>query len=256
MKTRLRVAESIHFDHAAHFSPIFGGKSGRVDTHRVDIVGADLRAETGRAIVGQRNAVNHELGLILRAPRVQYRIAFIEPARLAVHQILNRTAGQGSQAALDGFSPDFVDRSSLIGIEQRSLRFHGHRFLCCRHLQFDRVIDRYRRMDVDRFRDRCETGLLDGELVEAIGKALHVQRAVVAGGQGIVVLIGLARNLDRGFDPKSGRVGNRETQLAPVALGKSANPDHQQDEKGNKARQSAHRRWEQRPKTEYRTRSA
>ncbi len=79
---------------------------------------------------------------------------------------------------------------------------------------------------------------------------------LLAGGQSIVVLIGLARNLDGRFDAKSGRVGHRETQLAAVALGKSANPDHQQDEKDNRTRQSAHKRWEQRPKTECGTRSA
>ena len=90
--------------------------------HRVDIVGANLRAEAGRAVVGQRNAIHYELRLILRAARMQDRIALVEPAGLGVHQILNRAAGQRSQAALDGLRADFVDRSRLIGIEQRRFR--------------------------------------------------------------------------------------------------------------------------------------
>ena len=48
---------------------------------------------------------------------MQYRIAFIEPAGLSVHQILDRAARQRSQPVLNRFGTDFVDRSGLIGIE-------------------------------------------------------------------------------------------------------------------------------------------
>ena len=47
----------------------------------------------------------------------------------------------------------------------------------------------------------AKPGLLDGQLIDSIGQALHVQRAFLAGGQGIAILIRLAGNLDRRLDP-------------------------------------------------------
>ena len=117
MKAGLRVTESIDLDHATHFPAIFSGEPRGVDAHRIDIVGANLRPEAGGAIVRQRNAVNHELRLILRAARVQHGIAFVKPAWLSVHQVLHRTAGQRGQAMLNRFRTDLVYRASLIGIE-------------------------------------------------------------------------------------------------------------------------------------------
>ena len=72
----------VDFDDAAHFSAVFGGNSRGVDAHGLHVVGFDLRAEAGRAIVGKRNAVDDELRLIFGAARMQNRIAFIEPAGL------------------------------------------------------------------------------------------------------------------------------------------------------------------------------
>ena len=97
MKSGLRIAQRIDFDHAAHLASVLGGKARGVDRHRVDIVGADLRTKAGRTIVGQRNAIDHKLRLILGAARMQHGIAFVEPARLRVHQVLDGAARQRCQ---------------------------------------------------------------------------------------------------------------------------------------------------------------
>src|SRR5579871_965563 len=78
----------VELDNAAHLSTVLGWKASGVDTHRIEIVSFDLRAKAWRAIVGQRNAVDDKLCLVLRTAWVQYRISFIDPPWLQVHQIL------------------------------------------------------------------------------------------------------------------------------------------------------------------------
>ena len=48
----------------------------------------------GRAVIGQRYAVDDELGLILRASGMEDGVAFVEPAGLGVDQILQGAAGK------------------------------------------------------------------------------------------------------------------------------------------------------------------
>ena len=98
VETWLRILQRVHFDHAAHFSAIFGGNARGVDAHRLHIVGVHRRSEAGRAIVRQRNAVDHKLGLILRAAGMQDGIAFVQPAGLRIHQVLQGTAREPSRA--------------------------------------------------------------------------------------------------------------------------------------------------------------
>ena len=65
METGLRVAQRVDFDDSAHFASVLGGNAGGVDGEGVDVVGFEFGAEAGRAIIGERNAVDHELRLIL-----------------------------------------------------------------------------------------------------------------------------------------------------------------------------------------------
>ena len=92
VEARLRVLKGVDLDHATHFSAVLRGNARGVDAHRLHVVGFNLRSEAGRAIVGQRDAVDHKLGLIFRTARMQDGIAFVEPAGLRVHQVLQRTA--------------------------------------------------------------------------------------------------------------------------------------------------------------------
>ena len=96
VKTRLRILQRVDLDHASHFPAIFRGNAGGVDAHRLHVVRFNLRSEAGRAIIRQRDAIHHKLRLILRAARMQHGIAFVQPAGLRIHQILQRTAREAS----------------------------------------------------------------------------------------------------------------------------------------------------------------
>src|ERR1700740_1531168 len=84
------ILQRVDFYHASHFSAIFSGDSCRIDAHRLHIICFDLRAKAGRAMVREGNAIHNELRLIFRAARMQDGIAFIQPARLRIDEILQR----------------------------------------------------------------------------------------------------------------------------------------------------------------------
>jgi hypothetical protein len=54
----------IQFDYAAHFPSMLGGNVCGVSVHRLGIIRFNLGTEAGRAIVGERDAVNDELSLV------------------------------------------------------------------------------------------------------------------------------------------------------------------------------------------------
>ena len=98
----------------------FGGNAGGINAQGFDVIGFDLRAEAGRAIVGKRNSVDHKLRLVFRSARMEHRIAFVEPAGLRIHQILQGAAGQRGRSILNGVRADLINGTGAIRINQRS----------------------------------------------------------------------------------------------------------------------------------------
>src|SRR5205807_6500367 len=94
VETGLGVAQSVDLDYASHLASVLGGDAGGVDGERVDVIGFELGAEAGGAVVGERDAVDDELSLILGAARMEHGIAFVEPSRLRVDEIGKGAAGQ------------------------------------------------------------------------------------------------------------------------------------------------------------------
>src|SRR5208282_6406041 len=82
VKTWLSVLECVDFNHSSHFSSVFRRNACGVNAQRLQVVSVHGRSEAGRAIVGQRDAIDYKLRLILRAAGMQDGIAFIEPAGL------------------------------------------------------------------------------------------------------------------------------------------------------------------------------
>ncbi len=126
MQALLFVAKSIDFDDAAHLAPIFSRNAGGVNRERVHILCFNFGAEAGRTIVGEWNAVDHELRLVLGASGMKHGVAFIEPARLRIDEI-----GHGAPRNRGGARGDFlliqvIGRAGLLGIEQRDLCTHVH----------------------------------------------------------------------------------------------------------------------------------
>ncbi len=53
----------------------------------MDAVRVELRCEGRRSIVGDRQAIDHILDLILRAPWVQDAVGLEQPSRFGVHHV-------------------------------------------------------------------------------------------------------------------------------------------------------------------------
>ena len=123
MEPGLLILDRVELNDAAHFAPVLGGNAGGVDAHGLDVVGFDFRSEAGGAVIGERNAVDDELRLVLRAARVENRVAFIEPARLRVDEILQGPAGDGTEAMLDYIGANLTYGAGLAGVDQSVLRF-------------------------------------------------------------------------------------------------------------------------------------
>ena len=85
----------------------------------MDFVGVDLGRECRGPVVGQRQTVDHELCLVLRSAGMQNAVGFEEPARLRVHQVGERSAGQRRRAPLQRVGADAVRRRGLMQIHQR-----------------------------------------------------------------------------------------------------------------------------------------
>ena len=57
-------------------------------------------------------------------------------------------------------------------------------------------------------------------MIHAIGQALRDESPLIIGGESARIMVGLARDLDRGLDPQSGRVCHLELQFSFVRLAK------------------------------------
>ncbi len=109
MESRIFVFESIDLNHATHLPAEFRRNACGINVEGFHVIGFDLGTKAGRTVVGERNAVEDELGLIFGAAWVKNRIAFIEPAWFRVHQVLHGTAGQRGQSVLNRLQTQRID---------------------------------------------------------------------------------------------------------------------------------------------------
>ena len=145
---RLRRGDDL--DHAAQLPAVLGRIAAGQDVHRMDVVGADLRREGGRAVVRQRQAVDDVLRLIFGAARMQNAVGFEQPARLRVHEVEQRPAGQRRRALLRWSRRRCGARTTSDGDRAACRpRRDGHLRLNGRQGQRDRKVDRQRRPDLD-----------------------------------------------------------------------------------------------------------
>ena len=119
MEAVAEVVGRVELDDAAHLATVFGGEVRGVDAHGVDVVGFDFGAEAGGAVVLQRNAIDDDLGLIFGAARVEHGVAFVQPAGLGVHEVLQGAAGDRAFAIFDLIGADAVDAAGAVRIDER-----------------------------------------------------------------------------------------------------------------------------------------
>jgi hypothetical protein len=180
----------------------------------VDFVGVDLRGECRGPVVGQRQAVDHELGLVLRSAGMQNAVGFEEPAWLRIHQLGERSTGQRRRAPLQRVGADPVRRRRLMQIHQRVAggdrdlrldRSQGHR---------DPVVRGQRGTNFHQPRKPSETVARNGHAIRTEGQAPDDGEAVGIGGQGFTHLLRLAHELD----------GAHQRQAAPSVTTRRNSP--------------------------------
>ncbi len=175
---------------------------------RLHIVCVNGGTETGRAIIRQRNAIDHKLSLILRAAGMQNCISFVEPAWLRIHQILQGSAGNRAEPVLNIVGADPIDGASLIGIDQSVGRTHRYRLINRGQLEVERVFDRDRGMNIDGLGEVRKARLSYLDLIDPVRETLYIQAALIIGRQGISILICLAYDLNRRSYAQASRVGH------------------------------------------------
>ena len=84
----LRVLQGVDLDDSPHFSTVLSRNARSINAHRLHIVGFDLRPEAGGTVVRKGNTVHDELCLVFGAAGMQDGVAFVQPAGLRVHQVL------------------------------------------------------------------------------------------------------------------------------------------------------------------------
>ena len=218
VKSRFCVFQSIDLDHAAHLPAKFRGKAGGINLEGFHVIGFEFRSEAWRTVVGERNAVHHKLRLIFRSARVENRIAFVEPARFRVHQILHGAAGQRGHPILDRLRADLIYRTGAIRIDQRAGRDDRHRFGNGSQFQLDRAIQGKRGTDFNRLGERRKALQLDLDLVDSIGQALDLQMALSSVVNVWRYSLPWLTSSTALFSAQSGGIGDGQTQFPGSAL--------------------------------------
>ena len=195
MEAGLRILQSVDLNHASHFSAILGWDTRRINAQRLHIVRVDSGPEARRAIVSQRNAIDHKLRLVLRAARMQHGISLIQPAWLRVHQVLQGASWNRTKPRFDLVRADLADGAGLVGIDQRIRRGDRHGFLHRRELKLKGIFGRDGGMNVNRICSVCKSRVLHFNLIYAIRQPLHRQVPVLIGGQGSPIPASLADDL-------------------------------------------------------------
>ena len=125
VKAGLCILDSVELDDAAHFAAVVGGNAGGIDGHRLDVVGFEFGTEAGGAIVGEGDAIDDELSLVLGATGMEDGVALVEPAGLGVDEVLQGAAGNGAEPMLDGIRANLIDGAGLVGIDEGTRRVDG-----------------------------------------------------------------------------------------------------------------------------------
>jgi len=214
----LSVLNRVHFHYAAHFSAVLGGETGSVDSERVDIFGFNFRSKTGGAVIRERNAVDHKLGLIFRATRMEHGVAFVKPAGLRVDEVLDRTTRQRAGACSDVFGTDLADIASAVGVQKGIFGSNGDGGGSRIQAESNRFLRRDRGANFDDFADRGETGTVNGDLIKAVREVASYKFTGIVGLELVVVLVGRTVKQNSNDGRCTLRIEDLETEFAGIGL--------------------------------------
>ena len=203
-----RILQRIHFHDAAHLAAVFRGNSGGVNADRLHVIRFDLRTKTGRTVIGERNTVDHELCLVFGATRMQHGVAFVQPAGLRIHHILDGASGDGTEPVLNRVGANLADRAGLIGIDQGVGCDDRDGLIHRRQLELNHQFGGNRGTNLDGLRHRRKSRGADFQTVDAVGQALHIEDTLIAAAERISILVGVAAERDGDLHAETGRIGD------------------------------------------------
>ena len=218
MNARLRVLQRVDFHHAAHFSAVLGRDAGGVNVHRLRVVRLDFGAETGRAIVCERNPIDHELRLIFRAARMQNSVPFVEPAGLRIHEVLHGPPRQRRGSSVNCFAADSVGRTGTVRIDERLLVVDDHGRVHGRNAEVHHKVRGKHGTNLNGSRERCKTLLLNMNGISSEREPSCNSKTCVVGHERLLELIPFADELDRAFHSETSRVDHFQAQFSRPAL--------------------------------------
>ena len=128
-----------------------------------------------RTVVGERNSIEHKLGLVFRPARMEDGIALVQPSRLRIHQVLQRAAWQRRDPIGNRLRANLVDRADAMGIDERVVGLHLDGCLEGNQAEFDELSGRSCGTNFNRLRGGSEGCVPDFQVVDPKRKTLHHQ---------------------------------------------------------------------------------
>ena len=149
---------------------------------------------------------------------MQDGVAFVEPTRLRIHEVLQRASRQGRSASINCVAADSIDRAGAMGVHERVCVIDDHGCVDRRDAEMCDERRRQRRPHFDRADKRREALLLNVHRVRAEGQPLSDGAAFIAGNKGLPKLIGLADEFDGALNAKTRRIDHSQAKFSHAAL--------------------------------------
>lgn len=157
-------------------------------------------------------------------------IAFVEPTRLGVDEVLQGAARKRRGTLGDGLLVEMIDGTGAVGIEEGALGGDVHGRADGGNAELYDVLGGECGMDFDEAVVGSKTRVLHPQLVAGKGKVPGGELASIVCAEEAVELDGVTGEFDRGFDRTAIRAGDFEAQLASVALRQKRKSDEEDAE--------------------------
>src|ERR1700732_3647645 len=133
---------------------------------------------------------------------MQDGIALVEPSRLIVHEVLDRSSGQGCHASVNFAQADMHSRSWAVWVKQGRVVAYLYFRLHRSDRQLNLALDGDCGSHLDGGRLRGEARLLCPDSVNAVGQGFDIDQPSGVGCEFILILICLAGESDQSLETK------------------------------------------------------
>ncbi len=159
-------AARVQCDDAAEPASVFCWNAGRENVHGFEFIVLEGRCKPDRAVIVERDAVDHILRVVFRPARMQHGVGFQQPAGHRGHHI-NGASSQGCPEGLVELLPSRLQHHCrLRGVQQRRRVGNGDFRGDHADSHRDLALLRYRRADLHSLLVARETRALDYEGID------------------------------------------------------------------------------------------